>query len=85
MPDGVNKQQRQEQKLTQYAGVGEPPGVSVGGVGRVAVGLGRVVSTGCKRGGQNEKSNERKPSFLQLKSQNGPNEAQQSTSFSRRL
>lgn len=79
MPDGVNKQQ-QEQQLTQYAGVGEPPGVAVGGVGRVAVGLSRVVGTGCKRGGQGEKSKGRETSFLPLNIskwiQRGPTELQ---------
>lgn len=36
--------------LTQYAGVGEPPGFTVGGVGRMAVGLTRVVCACCKKG-----------------------------------
>lgn len=45
MLSAVNKQQ----KLTQYAGVGEPPGFTVGGVGRMAVGLTRVVCACCKK------------------------------------
>lgn len=61
MLDGVNKQQQQKQQLTQYAGVGEPPGVAVGSVGRVAVGLSGVVSTGCKRGRQDEESKDGEP------------------------
>lgn len=57
----VNKQQRcstVRPVLTQYAGVGEPPGFTVGGVGRMAVGLTRVVRARCR------KERERKKNFI---------------------
>lgn len=38
-----------ESILTQYAGVGESPGLAVGSVGRMAVGLTRVVCARCGR------------------------------------
>lgn len=86
MLDGVNKQQlQQQQQLTQYAGVGEPPSVAVGGVGRVAVGLSRVVRAGWKRGGQDENRKDAanlRSCFKHLKM--GSNKAQQSTSSSGR-
>ena len=43
--------------LTQYTGVGEPPGFTVGGVWRVAVGLTRVVCACCKTGKKKITSN----------------------------
>lgn len=43
--------------LTQYAGVGEPPGFAVGGVGRMAVGLTRVVCTCCKKAKKKQNTN----------------------------